>query len=179
MDPKLLSVSPRAFENVYHIGYLVPDLLEAMETLGQRLQIRWTTPFEMDAEFQTADGTTEVDRVRIVYSREGPPFLEMIEVVQREGAIFSQPAAGGFHHFGVYAQRWRDEVERMTQAGMILDRWGSGTAFVRDPQLGVRYEIVSFKGRQFLERILSGEMGEENPLSDPPRGGPPEPDARR
>jgi hypothetical protein len=47
---------------------------------------------------------------------------------------------------------------------MIVERWGSGTAFVRDPQLGVRYEIVSFKGREFLTRILSGEMGKAYPL---------------
>jgi hypothetical protein len=97
VDPNLLSVSPRAFENIYHVGYLVPDLRDAMETLGRRLQITWTPPFEMDAEFQTPDGVSESDRVRIAYSREGPPFLEIIEIVRREGSIFAQPAGGGFH----------------------------------------------------------------------------------
>lgn len=166
MDPKLLHVSSQAFENVYHIGYLVPDLLAAMESLGQRLQITWTVPFETGSGFRTADGVADDDRVRIVYSRQGPPYLEMIEVVRREGSIFSQPASGGFHHIGVYAERLGDEVERLTRAGMILERRGSGTAFVRDPQLGVRYEIVSFKGRAYLDRILSGEMGEANPLGE-------------
>jgi hypothetical protein len=54
----------------------------------------------------------------------------------------------------------------MTRAEMVVERWGSGTAFVRDPQLGTRYEIVSFRGREFLTQILSGEMGETHPLSD-------------
>ena len=170
VDLMLQSVSPHSFENVYHIAYLVPDLLEAMETLGQRLQITWATPFEMDAENQTDDGEIERDRLRISYSSQGPPFLEIIEAVPREGSLFSQPAGGGFHHFGIYAERWRDEVARMTKVGMILEGWGSGTAFVRDPQLGVLYEIVSFKGRGFLARILSGEMGTEYPLSVRPSG---------
>ena len=56
-----------------------------MERLGQHLQITWTTPFEMDSEFQTADGVIDLDRVRIVYSSEGPPFLEMIEVGAARG----------------------------------------------------------------------------------------------
>ena len=170
MDPQLLALAPATFENLYHVGYLVPDVRAAMATFGERLQITWATPFEMDNGFVTATGEADSDRVRVAFSTAGPPYLELIEVVTRVGSIFAEPADGGIHHFGVYADRWRDEVARLVSAGMKLECVGSGLAFVRDPQLGLRIEIVSFKGRDFLTRILSGKLGEEYPLSSPSPG---------
>ena len=168
MDPQLLSLAPTAIENVYHIGHLVPDLRSAMEAFGRRLQITWAAPFQMASGFERADGQPDSDEVRIAFSAEGPPYLELIEVVPRPGSLFAEPAGGGFHHIGFYAERWRDEVARLTADGMELERRGAGVAFVRDPRLGIRFEIVSFKGRDFLSRILSGEMGAEHPMRDGP-----------
>ena len=164
MDPQLLALAPTAIENVYHVGHLVPDLRSAMDALGRRLQMTWATPFEMDSGFETPDGEIDSDPVRIAFSAEGPPFLELIEVVPRAGSIFAQPSGGGIHHIGYYAERWRDEVARLTDEGMELERTGPGVAFVRDRALGMRFEVVSFKGRDFLTRILSGELGAEMPL---------------
>lgn len=165
MDPDLASLAPNAIDNVYHVGYLVPDLREAMATFGRRLQVTWAAPFEMSTGFETADGDPD-DRVgRFALSAQGPPFLELIEVIDHSDSIFAQPRSGGFHHVGVYASRWRDEVARLTADGMVLERVGAGLAFVRDPATGLRLEIVSFKGRPFLDRILSGELGAECPLS--------------
>jgi hypothetical protein len=166
VDPQLLTLAPATFENLYHVGYLVPDLRRAMATFGQRLQIEWATPFEMPSGFVTADGEDDSDVVRIAFSQAGPPYLELIEVVPRPGSIFAEPASGGVHHVGVYAERWRDEVARLVEAGMEVERTGAGVGFVRDPVLGLRIEVVSFKGRDFLTRILSGELGAELPLTD-------------
>ena len=162
----MITLAPTCFENVFHVGYLVPDLLHAMDTLGRQLEISWATPFEMDSGFETASGEPDSDLVRIAFSGQGPPYLELIEVVPRAGSIFAEPSSGGYHHFGIYADRWRDEVARLTAGGMLLERTGAGVAFVRDPVLGVRVEVVSFKGQDFLRRILSGEMGAEHPLAD-------------
>jgi hypothetical protein len=165
MDPSLATLAPAAIDNLYHVGYLVPDLLAAMDTLGRRLQVTWATPFQMGTGFQTPDGGTD-DRVgRFALSKQGPPFLELIEVIAEPGSIFAEPAGGGFHHVGVYADRWRDEVARLTDDGMRLERVGAGLAFVRDPATGLRIEVVSFKGRPFLDRMLSGELGAECPLT--------------
>lgn len=170
MDPALAELSPNAIENVYHFGHLVPDLHAGMAAFGRRLQVRWTTPFEMESGFETADGTIDSDPVRIAFSRQGPPYLELIEVVSRPGSIFAEPAGGGMHHVGVFAERWRDEVARLTGEGMELERVGAGVAFVRDPALKTRIEVVSFKGRDFLRRILDGQMGAEYPVTDRPSG---------
>lgn len=164
MDPALLALEQRSFENAYHVGYLVPDLVEAMDVVGRRLQISWATPFEMDGDFTTGRGERDCNPVRIAYSAQGPPYLELIEVVDVDGSIFADPVGGGFHHVGIFAHRWRDEVARLVGEGMEVERWGPGVAFVRDPQLGLRIEVVSFKGRDFLLRILNGELGAEHPL---------------
>lgn len=164
MDPTLRTLAPTAFENVYHVGHLVPDLRQAMDVLGRRLQITWAAPFEMESGFETGDGRPDSDVVRIAFSQQGPPYLELIEVVARPGSIFAEPSAGGVHHLGYYAERWRDEVARLVADGMEVERRGSGVAFVRDPVTGTRVEVVSFRGREFLTRILSGDMGADHPL---------------
>jgi catechol 2,3-dioxygenase-like lactoylglutathione lyase family enzyme len=165
VDPKLLALAPAPIDNLYHVGCLVPDLLAAMETFGRRLQISWATPFQMPTPFETADGAADARVGRFGFSKQGPPFLELIEVITDPESIFAHPAHGGFHHVGVYAERWRDEVARLTEDGMELERIGSGVAFVRDPDTGFRIEVVSFKGRPFLDQILSGELGAAWPLT--------------
>lgn len=165
MEPKLMALSPAAIDNLYHIGYLVPDLRAAMDTLGRRLQVTWAPPFEMGTGLEAPGGPSDNRVGRFALSTDGPPFLELIEVIADPGSIFAEPAGGGFHHVGVYAHRWRDEVARLTDDGMHLERVGAGMAFVRDPDTGLRIEVVSFKGRPFLDRILRGELGAECPLT--------------
>ena len=165
MDPTLTALAPSALDNLYHVGYLVPDLRAGMHTFGRLLQCGWATPFQMGTGFGLPDGGTD-DRVgRFAYSKEGPPFLELIEVIADAESIFSEPSGGGFHHVGVYAERWRDEVARLTDEGMAVERIGAGLAFLRDPVTGFRIEVVSFKGRPFLDRILSGDLGAQCPLT--------------
>jgi hypothetical protein len=166
MDPTLATLAPAPFENVFHVGHLVPDLLIAMKTLARDMQITWAPPFEMRSGFARPDGTADDQVVRIAFSNAGPPYLELIEVVAAADSIFAVPALGGMHHVGYYAERWRDDVARLQEEGWEVERVGAGVAFVRDPRTGLRVEVVSFKGRDFLTRVLSGEMGREFPLSE-------------
>lgn len=165
MDPKLLSRGPAAIDNVYHIGCVVPDLPVAMDTLGRRFQITWAPPFQMNTGFTTPDGAADDRVTRFAFSTEGPPFIELIEVIPEPDSIFFKPADSGIHHVAVWAKQWRQEVARLTDEGMQLERIGAGAAFVRDPDTGFRMEIISFNGRGFLDRILSGEMAKDYPLT--------------
>ncbi|UXA19583.1 VOC family protein [Mycobacterium sp. SMC-4] len=165
MDPKLETLAASAFDNVYHVGHLVPNLLSAMETLAGSMQITWAPPFEMRSGFTRPDGSADDQGVRIAFSASGPPYLELIEVVAAADSIFAEPQRGGMHHLGYYAQRWRDDVARLQDQGWELERTGAGVAFLRDPHSGLRVEVVSFRGRDFLNQVLSGEMAAAHPLT--------------
>jgi hypothetical protein len=168
MDPTLQTLAASAFDNVYHIGHLVPDLVPAMRSLTGALQIAWAPPFEMRSGFTRPDGSVDDQPVRIAFSLSGPPYLELIEVVAATDSIFAAPATGGMHHLGYYAQRWRDDTARLQDDGWELERTGAGVAFLRDPHSGLRVEVVSFKGRDFMTQVLSGEMGRRYPLAERP-----------
>ncbi len=129
MDPKLETLAASAFDNVYHVGHLVPDLLPAMKTLADAMQINWAPPFEMRSGFVRPDGSADDRTVRIAFSASGPPYLELIEVVAVADSIFAEPKLGGMHHVGYYAQRWRDDVARLQDEGWELERTGAGVAF--------------------------------------------------
>ena len=168
MDPSLEALAASAFDNVYHVGHLVPDLSAAMQSLTAALQITWAPPFEMRSGFVGPDGSADDQIVRIAFSMSGPPYLELIEVVAAADSIFAEPKRGGMHHVGYYAQRWRDDVARLRDDGWELERTGAGVAVLRDPRSGLRVEVVSFKGRDFLTRILDGAMAREYPLTERP-----------
>ena len=168
MDPTLETLAASAFDNVYHVGHLVPDLPAAMQSLTDALQITWAQPFEIRSGFTRPDGSADDQTVRIAFSTSGPPYLELIEVVAAADSIFAEPKLGGMHHVGYYAQRWRDDVARLQDDGWELERTGAGVAFLRDPRSGLRVEVVSFKGRDFLTRILDGAMAREYPLTERP-----------
>jgi hypothetical protein len=169
MDPNLETLAASAFDNVYHVGHVVPDLLSAMQALGGAMQITWAPPFEMRSGFSRPDGSADDQAVRIAFSASGPPYLELIEVVAAADSIFAEPKLGGMHHVGYYAQRWRDDVARLRNDGWELERTGAGVAFLRDPRSGLRVEVVSFKGRDFVKQVLSGEMARLHPLTEAPR----------
>jgi hypothetical protein len=166
MDPNLAVLGPALIDNVYHVGHLVPDLFAAMDVYGRTLQVEWATPFEMPSGFAFPDGTSDSQTVRIAFSKQGPLYLELIEVTPIPGSIFSEPATGGPHHYGYYAADWRADVQRLIDGGWELERLGQGVAYVREPATGMRLEVVSFKGRDFMRQILSGEMGRNYPLTE-------------
>lgn len=56
-------------------------------------------------------------------------------------------------------------MARLQGDGWELERTGAGVAFLRDPRSGLRVEVVSFKGRDFLTRILDGAMARQYPLT--------------
>jgi catechol 2,3-dioxygenase-like lactoylglutathione lyase family enzyme len=168
VDPASAALAAAAFDNAYHVGHVVPDLLGAMASLSDALQLTWAPPFEMRSGFTRPDGTPDDQSVRIAFSTSGPPYLEVIEVVAAPDSIFAEPRRGGLHHVGYYAQRWRDETARLQAGGWELERTGAGVAFLRDPRSGLRVEVVSVKGRDFLTRVLDGEMARRFPLTGRP-----------
>ena len=129
-----------------------------MKEMGEQLGVDWAPPFTAHQTLQKRDGSSRTDRPEIAYSRQGPPHLEVIQGVEDPEAVCTIANGPGLHHFGIYVERWRREVDRLEQLGMTVEGIGNGMAYVRDP-LGMRYEIISFKGKDVLLNILSGKAG--------------------
>src|SRR5438067_1872919 len=112
-------LSPIPFENVFHLGFLVGDLPEAMRELGDTLGVSWFPPLMV--------APSEVDPVpepRLVFSTQGPPFIELIKGHGESGSLFAHDGGPRLHHFGLYVKDWRAEVRRLEFLGGVVERHG-------------------------------------------------------
>ena len=97
-----------AMEDVFHHGLVVEDLATSMHDLEQAFHVEWTSIEEVQLRIRTPDGHSVVD-LRLVYTRQGPSRIELIQAVP--GTVWELPATGSFgslapHHIGV----WCDDI---------------------------------------------------------------------
>ena len=71
--------------NLYHVGVLVTDLDAAMAQFAEVLGVTFGEPRTV-AAVVVEGGTTTERPLHVVYSIEGPPFLELIEA--QEGGVW-------------------------------------------------------------------------------------------
>ena len=79
------------YEAYFHIGILVKDVEAARADFTARLGVE----FEPVHSQQIATGET----TRFCYSRQGPPYLELVEMTGTGSWSPEQPE--GFHHIGL------------------------------------------------------------------------------
>jgi catechol 2,3-dioxygenase-like lactoylglutathione lyase family enzyme len=79
------------YEAYFHIGILVKDVEDARADFTARLGVE----FEPVQSQQIATGET----TRFCYSRQGPPYLELVEMTGTGNWSAEQPE--GFHHLGL------------------------------------------------------------------------------
>ena len=109
--------------NVYHVGFVVPDLDEAVARVGEALRLRFTEPMEMAGlQLATPDGPRDA-ALRLCYSTR-PVHVELIQSVP--GTLWDTEERERGHHLGV----WTDDVEvegaRLESLGMPAVWWGTG-----------------------------------------------------
>lgn len=81
-----------------HIGVMVPDIEEAIDNFG-RLGLTFMEPRTVHVDRMVEDGhETEID-LRVAFSRQGPPQLELLEVVG--DGIYGPQQLGGLHHVAI------------------------------------------------------------------------------
>ncbi|AZM54124.1 hypothetical protein DMA15_17390 [Streptomyces sp. WAC 01529] len=114
----------------YHLGVVVTDLDRASAELTELLGVRWL-PTVRSGEQVTGDGPTG-DGPMMTFSTQGPPYLELLELVP--GTIWSTP---GLHHVGYWAAGARAESARMADAGFPLQ--ASAVVLSGDTEPGVFY----------------------------------------
>ncbi|WP_378738229.1 VOC family protein [Nocardia brasiliensis] len=97
----------------YHIGIVVADLGRAMTELSE-IGLQWHAPIRNDTDL-SFNGTTVHHTPWMTYSKQGPPYLELIQ--QSPGTIWAET---GLHHLGLWADDVAAESDRLAANGIPL-----------------------------------------------------------
>jgi len=146
---------------IYHIGIVVQNLDQAMDELGTAMGYTWSSIRTMNANLLAPVGKTSVS-LRIVFTRQGPPWLEFIEGPKE--STWSAEGGNALHHLGFYVDDLDGERQRLESLGMAFEIGGlgpdgrlSGFAYHRNPQ-GGRVELVDSRLKDGLERWIGGDL---------------------
>tara|TARA_B100000470_G_C19545176_1_gene282297 strand:+ start:143 stop:598 length:456 start_codon:yes stop_codon:yes gene_type:complete len=145
------------FENLFHIGIIVPNIELGMQELSSRFGVTWPRqPRTSETLVRTKAGTSPIT-ISGVYSTEGPPWFEVFEAVP--GTLWASQTSN-IHHMGFFVENLDDEIERLVAEGNELEMEAvdengnriSGCYLNTD--LNVRLEIVDASLREkMIERI--------------------------
>jgi len=150
----------------FHVGIVVADVERAMAELGDLLGVTWCHPITGVAshhlhqgEVVPTMGTSTCAPQGAVYSRNGPPHLELIQ--QREGTVWAET---GLHHLGVWVDDFHETSADFEAKGCPLEAvasvaedgtWIAGPYHRTDE--GLRIEIVDIgRSGPKLARYLDG-----------------------
>jgi len=137
--------APLNCQDLYHTGFMVPDLKAAQAQLSQSAGYRWTVPINGDLPIWTrARGSFQLV-VEFVYSLQAPH----IELIQQLPGTPWMPAPGNAaHHVGYWVDDVPTAANSLVRQGFSLEAHGlsdgpgpSMFAFLTDPN-GLRIEIV-------------------------------------
>jgi hypothetical protein len=134
---------------VYHVGFVVPDLEEAIASLGPALGITFLPPFELPySTLETPSGSREVT-LRLTYSTR-PTHVELIQ--SDAGTLWDFDDRRRGHHLGVWADDVEAEADRLEGLGMTRLWWardadGTMTFSYHDTPYGFYLELVTSVAR--------------------------------
>jgi hypothetical protein len=143
----------------FHVGYVVPDLIDAMQRLTASAGLQWANARRLPVQLRTPTGETATE-VHLTYSAQGPPHLELIE--EQPGTIWGSRHRG-FHHLGYWSSQFADDIDALIGAGFefeagAVDEHGALTrfAYLREPGTGLRVELRDESRRPATEEWLRG-----------------------
>jgi hypothetical protein len=136
-----------------HVGCSVGNLAAAMAELTSSQGLKWRRVNEI---------TIGDWPIRLVYSTQGPPYVELVE--GPPGSPWDSEH-GAIHHLGYWSDDLRRDLGVLAQRGMTVELDGSvhgfGIAYLRPPYAGVRMELVDCAPRALkgFERALGFDPG--------------------
>jgi len=148
----VLAATMGAGSRVYHVGFVVPDLEEAIATLGPALGVSFLPPLELPfSTLETPAGAREVS-LRLTYSTR-PVHVELIASVSGSLWDFDDRRRG--HHVGIWADDIESEADRLDGLGMPRLWWVRGPDGVmifsyHDTPYGFYIELVNSTFRNGL-----------------------------
>lgn len=148
--------------NLFHTGVLVPDLEEAAARFGEALGLTFMPPAIAHVDrFEQKSRVEELD-LRITWSVEGPPYLELLESQDNDG-LYGR-AQEGLHHIGLWEPDPEALMERLTGLGLKNEAAqytpeGRILAAYTAPQelYGTRLEFIEAGRRAGMEAWLAGK----------------------
>lgn len=150
------------WEDIYHLGMVVPDLHQAMDELSSTLGLSWPLPQSRTRRFRGPTGTFDAD-LRFVYSRQGPPYLELIEGIP--GTPWDT-TPGRLHHVGIWVDHLEQAARQLVETGAPIELTydtedlQSFTYHLLAP--GIRVELVDSARRPGVEAWIRGEPTDES-----------------
>ncbi|MCH1512716.1 MAG: VOC family protein [Acidimicrobiales bacterium] len=149
-------------QEIFHIGIRVPDIYQAMEEMGESLNLTWAEVVETPGKsIWTPEGGHQKVPLMFVYSCEGPQHLELLEGA--EGSFLDGREDSGVHHFGVWVDDVKAETDRLIALGWDLlasakspEEGYAGMAYLAPPS-GTIVELVTPAIKPKFERWWAGE----------------------
>jgi hypothetical protein len=146
--------SETRYENLYHMGLVVPDIDAAMAQMSAQLGLTWAPvrPFPVRVS-EGGRPPVSLD-VLATYSQQGPPYFELIHAIG--DGLWSPANAGQLHHLGIFVDDVAAEVARLEALGFVTEMTGvlpdgglGGPVYLRN-SLGVRVELGGPQAREMV-----------------------------
>lgn len=119
----------------YHLCFVVPDLTRAMGELERGLGVQWNA---------ASSGTLESWDYEIVFSRQGPPFFELIK--GPPGSPWDASTGPRCDHIGYWSADVKQGRDALAERGLAVDfdacPLGRAFTYHRLDSLGIRVELV-------------------------------------
>lgn len=151
--------SPIPYENIYHMGLVVPSLDRAMAEFADQLGLTWAPERLARVTVRDRAGRVTPCEVRVSYSHQGPPYFELIEAFG--DGVWSAAEAGRIHHLGAFVDDVQAERKRLEALGLVTeatavlpDGTPGGFAYLNNAY-GVRVELVSAASRDNIKEWVS------------------------
>lgn len=129
----------------YHLCFAVPDLDRAIADMSSTLGVQWNP---------VREGKLGHWRFRIVFSRGGAPYFEVIE--GDPGSPWDASAGARIDHIGYWSTDLEADQDELADRGAPADfdacPFGGRFSYHRLDSIGARIELVDAAGQQgFLE----------------------------
>jgi hypothetical protein len=148
--------APPAGLDLYHVGIVVPDARAAMQQYSDALGFSWTELGTSTLDL-VVDGQPREARIAATYSREGPPYLEIVE--ELSGGVWAAGALA-LNHVGMWTDDLAGSVQRLEASGLPgrvrhVPAAGQPELFsYHETGTGTWWELVSTAFRPRLEARL-------------------------
>ena len=148
-------------QEIFHIGIRVPNIYQAMEEMGESLNLTWAKVVESPGQriWTPQHGQQEVP-LKFVYWCEGPQHLELLEGAK--GSFWDGSEDSGVHHLGVWVDDVKGETERLLGLGWDLlgsakspEEGYASMAYLAPPS-GTIVELVTSANKPRFERWYAG-----------------------